>query len=137
MGDRSTSASARRIRWDQLMAENKGQIDAAAGQRFLSDHFDTFEGKTDPNERTICGHIDLSPRGIKPWQPEYAPAGAVQAKVTDAGMAERMSFTASMGHSCGIHFKAADHLKLHPEFTWQKAFLRDLDSHPWTDFRAQ
>jgi hypothetical protein len=42
-----------------------------------------------------------------------------------------------MGHSCGIHFKAADHLKLHPEFTWQKAFLRDLDSHPWTDFRAQ
>lgn len=135
--DRGDSANARRVRWDQLMAENKGKIDVAAGQRFLSDHYDTFQGKMDPNERTLCGHNEFSPRGMKPWQLEYAPAGAVQAKVTDAGMAERMSFTASMGHSCGIHFKAAEHLKQHPEFAWEKEFLGDLDSHPWTEFRAR
>jgi hypothetical protein len=137
MRDPSVSANARRVRWEQLMAQYKGRIDVAAGQKFLSDHYDAFAKKEDPNERTLCGHIDLSPRGLKSWQPEFAPAGAVQAKVADAAMAERLSFTAAMGHSCGIHFKAAQHLKRYPQFAWQKAFLRDLDSHPWTVFRAQ
>jgi Phospholipase B len=134
--DMGASANARRVRWDQLMAEYKGKIDVKAGQKFLSDHYDTYAKKTDPNERTLCGHIDLSPRGSKPWQPEFGIAGAVQAKVTDAAMAERMSLTASMGHPCGITFKAAEHLKRHPEFNWQKEYLRDLNSHAWTTFSA-
>ena len=132
--DPSMSANARRVRWLQLMDEYKGQIDIAAGQKFLSDHLDTFAKKTDPNERTLCGHVDRSPRGVKSWQEPYAPAGAVQAKVSDSAMAERMSLTAAMGHSCGINFKAADHLAQHPQFDWQKAYLKDLDSHPWTEF---
>lgn len=136
VNDRSASPNARRVRWDQLMAEYKGRIDVAAGQKFLSDHYDAYARKEEPNERTLCGHIDLSPRGLKPWQPKYGPAGAVQAKVADARMAEQMSLVAAMGHSCGIHFKAADHLKRHPEFGWLKPFLRDLDSHPWTVFQA-
>ncbi|HVX66893.1 MAG TPA: C45 family peptidase, partial [Bryobacteraceae bacterium] len=134
--DMALSATARHARWLQLLEENKGRIDIAAGQRFLSDHYDTFDKKTAPSERTLCGHVDLSPRGIKPWQDEYGPAGAVQAKVTDAAMAGRMAFTAAMGHSCGINFKAAEHLKAHPTFAWQKDFLRDLDAHPWTEFHA-
>jgi hypothetical protein len=132
--DLSNSPNARHIRWEQLMAENKGKIDVAAGQRFLSDHYDTFDRKTQPDERTLCGHIDLSPRGDAGWQPAYGPAGAVQAKVTDAAMAARMSLTAAMGHSCGLHFKAAKHLRDHPEFAWEKDLLRDLDSHTWTEF---
>lgn len=136
LGDPSLSPNARRIRWEQLMAENKGKIDVAAGERFLSDHFDTFDKKDSPSERTLCGHNEFSPRGMKPWQPEYGPAGAVQAKVTDAAMAARMSLRASMGHSCGIHFKAAPFLKAHPEFAWQKPYLRDMNSHSWTEFRA-
>jgi hypothetical protein len=95
-----------------------------------------IDKKETPNERTLCGHVELSPRGMKPWQEEYGPAGAVQAKVTDAAMTERMAFQASMGHSCGMHFKAAGFLRQHPEFAWQKGFLRDLDAHPWTEFRA-
>ena len=47
-----------------------------------------------------------------------------------------MSFTASMGHSCGIDFKAAKHLKAHPEFAWEKEALHNLDSHSWTTFKA-
>jgi hypothetical protein len=132
--DPSLSASARRTRWRQLMAEYKGRIDVAAGQKFLSDHHDTFAKKTDPNERTLCGHVDLSPRGVKSWQEPYGPAGAVQAKVSDSAMAERMSLTAAVGHSCGINFKAAEYLAQHPQFNWQKAYLKDLDSHPWTEF---
>jgi ActR/RegA family two-component response regulator len=132
--DMGNSANARHVRWDHLMAQNKGKIDVAAAQRFLSDHFDTLQQKTEPNERTLCGHIDLSPRGSQPWQPPYGIAGAVQNKVADATMAARMSLSASAGHACGINFKAAEHLRKHPEFSWQKELLRDMESYPWTTF---
>jgi hypothetical protein len=46
-----------------------------------------------------------------------------------------MSFTAAMGHADGIDFKAAQHLKEHPQFDWEKSVLRDLDSHAWTTFQ--
>ncbi|MCU1274829.1 MAG: hypothetical protein JWO48_2260 [Bryobacterales bacterium] len=134
--DMGASANARRVRWEQLMEQNKGRIDVAAGQRFLADHYDTFSKKEDPDERTLCGHIDLSPRGSEPWQPPHGIAGAVQNKVADAAMAEKMSFTAAAGHACGLQFRAAPHLKAHPEFAWQKELLHDMESSPWTTFRA-
>jgi hypothetical protein len=132
--DRSSSANARHARWEQLMAENKGRIDLAAAQRFLADHYDTFENKEDPDERTLDGHIDLSPRGSEPWEPPFGTAGAVQNKATDASLAAEMSFSAAAGHACGMDFKASDHLRAHPEFNWQKALQRDMDAHAWTIF---
>ena len=84
LNDKSKSDNARHVRWLQLMEQNKGKIDVAAGEKFLGDHFDTFENKVAPSERTLCGHVDLSPRGMPTWQAPYAPAGAVQNKVTDA-----------------------------------------------------
>ena len=134
--DLGVSANARRVRWQQLLEENKGNIDVEAGKKFLADHQDSFSKKMEPNERTLCGHIDLSPRGVKDWQPPYGIAGAAQAKVMDANMAANMSMWAAMGHPCGIHFKASAHLLAHPEFSWQKEFLKDLDSRPWTMFQA-
>jgi hypothetical protein len=136
VSDLSISANARRVRWEQLMQENKGKIDVAAAQRFLADHYDTFLHETAPSERTLCGHVDLSPRGYRAWQPAYGPAGTVQNKAADTTMLAQMSFTAAMGHADGIDFKAAQHLKEHPEFDWQKSVLRDLDSHAWTTFRT-
>jgi len=134
--DLGLSANARRVRWEELMAEHKGRIDVAAGEKFLADHWDTFEKKEAPSERTLCGHNDLSPRGMKGWQEPFGPAGVAQAKIADAGMAERMSFLCAIGHPCGIDFKAAAHLRLHPQFNWQKKLLQDIDSHPWTLFAA-
>jgi len=135
--DSSDSGNARHARWLQLMEENKGKIDAHAAQRFLADHFDTYENKVDPDERTLCGHIDRSSRGYLPWAGPYAPTGAVQNKVSDAAMAEAMTFQASLGHSCGIGFKAAEHLRKHKEFAWERPVLRDMPSRPWTTFSAQ
>jgi len=132
--DMSESANARHVRWDQLMAENKGKIDLAAAQRFLADHYDTFENKEDADERTLDGHIDLSPRGDGSWQPPFAMAGAVQNKATDASLAAEMSFSAAAGHACGMDFKAADHLRAHPEFSWQKDLQRDMNAYAWTTF---
>ncbi len=132
----SESANARHVRWLQLMEQNKGKIDVAAAQRFLADHFDTYEKKVDPDERTLCGHIDRSPRGALPWAGPYAPVGAVQSKVSDATLAEGMTLRASLGHSCGLGFKAAGHLRKHAEFAWQQAALRDMPSRAWTTFSA-
>lgn len=132
--DLSISGNARHARWEQLMAENKGKIDVAAAQRFLADHFDTFEKKDDPDERTLDGHIDLSSRGSGGWVGPYGIAGAVQNKAADANMIAKMSFTAAAGHACGKDFKAAQHLQEHPDYDWQKPLLRDMDAYPWTTF---
>ncbi len=134
LNDMSASANARHVRWNQLMAENKGKIDMPMAQKFLGDHYDTFEKKVDPNERTLCGHVDLSPRGSGTWQPPYGIAGAVQNKGADAAMIEKMALSASAGHCCGIGFNAAQHLKQHPEFDWQAPLLHDMPSEPWATF---
>jgi hypothetical protein len=134
--DMSGSANARHVRWEQLMAENKGKIDVAAAQRFEADHYDTFEKKEDADERTLDGHIDLSPRGDASWQAPFGMAGAVQNKVADARLTAEMSFVAAAGHACGLDFKAADHLRAHPEYSWTKDLLRDMNAHPWTTFSA-
>ncbi len=134
--DMGQSPNARRLRWQQLMEQNKGKIDLAAAQRFEADHFDTFTGKQEPSERTLCGHVELSPRGYAGWVGAYSPTGAVQNKAADAALAERLSLTASAGHSCGIDFKASEHLKKHAGYEWQAEFLRDMKSQPWTTFSA-
>ena len=135
--DAGLSGNARRIRWEQLMQENKGKIDVSAAQKFLSDHVDSFTGKTEPSERTLCGHVDLSPRGMGSWQPPYGTAGAVQNKATDATLAAKLTFTAAAGHACGHDFIAAQHLAAHPELAWQKPQLRDMKAYPWTEIAAE
>ena len=136
LADPSLSGCARRVRWVQLMEEYKGRIDAEAARRFLADHHDAYSGQDAPSERTLCGHIEASPRGMGTWQPPYGTAGAAQNKVTDAAMASRMSFQAAAGHACGTGFSAAGHLRAHPEFAWEKEFLRDMPARPWTTFSS-
>jgi hypothetical protein len=135
--ERGASANARRTRWQQLIPGYRGRIDVAVGKRFLADHFDAFANATDaPSERTLCGHVELSPRGMKPWKDEFGPAGVVQAKITDAEMAARMELEAAIGHPCGLDFRARAHLAKHTAYAWQQALLRDLPAGPWTRFSA-
>jgi hypothetical protein len=135
--DTSSGANARRVRAEELIEKAKGKIDVEFARQYLSDHYDSFTKRMDPSERSLCGHIDSSPRGVPGWQPPYGLAGTVQNKAANAAMAERMSFTAAMGHACGMHFKAQQHLSRHPELAWTKDLLRDLDSHGWTTFTAR
>ena len=137
VNDKSRSENARHARWLELMQQNKGRIDVSMGQKFLSDHFDTFEGKNQASERTLCGHVESSPRGMGTWQAPYAPAGAVQNKVTDAAGAEKMSLTAALGHACGVNYKASEHLAKHPEFGWMRDILRDMPARGWARFTAK
>jgi phospholipase B-like protein len=135
--DPNTPNQVRHRRWDQLIAENKGRIDVDAGKKFETDHYDLITKEIDPNERTICGHIEKSSRGLKPWQDAYGPAGTAEAKVTDSAMAEKMSFMAGMGHPCGVEFHAAEFLKAHQEYAWQQPLLGDLKANRWTVFASE
>jgi Phospholipase B len=135
--DKSSSMNARHVRWEEEMQQAKGKIDVTLAEQFLSDHFDSFEKKDQPNERALCGHVDASSRGVKEWGWDaYNPGGAVQGKATDSAMTAKMSFVARAGHPCGADFLAAEFLDHHPEFSWQKALLHDMKAGPWTEFTA-
>ena len=141
--DASSSMNARHARAEEMVQHAKGKIDVEMAEAFLSDHVDSFEEapshveKAQPNERSLCGHTDVSPRGVKEWGWDaYTPGGAVQGKATDSKMAANMSFVARAGHPCGADFTAADFLDHHPEFSWQKPLLRDMKAGPWTKFQA-
>ncbi len=136
-GDSSSSMNARHRRGDDLIQTAKGTIDVEMAEQFLSDHVDRYERTTSdkkvdqPNERTLCGHVDRSPRGVKQWGWDpYNPGGAVQGKATDSAMAAKMSFVARAGHPCGADFLAAEFLDHHPEFAWQKPLLHDMKAGP-------
>jgi hypothetical protein len=135
--DASSSPNARHARWEQIMKQSKGKIDVTMAEQFLSDHLDSFEKKEQANERSLCGHVDASSRGVKEWGWDaYNPGGAVQGKATDSAMTAKMSFVARAGHPCGADFAAAEFLEKHPEFSWQKPLLRDMKAGPWTVFTA-
>ena len=131
INDPNTPNLVRLRRWKQLMAENKGRIDVEAGKKFETDHYDMVTKEIDPNERTLCGHVDRSSRGMKGWQDPYGPAGAVEAKVADSAMAEKMSFAAGAGHPCGVEFHAKQFLADHKQFAWQAPELEDLKANAW------
>ncbi len=136
--DRLSSMNARHARAEELMKQEKGKIDVTTAQQFLSDHMDSFESdRPQPDERSLCGHVDASSRGVKEWEwAPYNPGGAVQGKATDSKMAAEMSFVARAGHPCGADFVADDFLEHHPEYSWQKPLLRDMKAGPWTTFQA-
>ena len=135
VNDKASSANARRARWEELIAQYKGQIDPEIGKRMESDSYDVIEKKDGPSERSLCGCVDKSPRGVPQWDwGAFYPGGTVQAKTMDASMAEKMQFWAAMGHPCARDFVAAKFLSEHPEYSWMRGLLRDLKTQPWTQF---
>jgi len=131
------SPLARKARWEQLVNQNAQAIDANVVKRMEGDTYDAYEKKPGPNERSLCGCVDISPRGIPEWDwGKFYPGGTVQAKAIDARMAEQMQFWAAMGHPCGKDFIAADFLRDHPDYDWMRDLLRDMKSQPWTMFAS-
>jgi hypothetical protein len=45
-----------------------------------------------------------------------------------------MKLWAIMGRPCGEPFNAAPFLAAHPEYNWQKEYLRDMPGEKWTLF---
>ena len=131
----STSPNARKIRWEEILTENKGKLDVTGVTKFMGDHYDTWRKKDQASGLTLCGHIDSDSTGTGDmgW-PAFTAAGAVQGKVTDGNLAGDMKLWAIMGHPCGDTFHASEFLTAHPEFNYQKEFLRDMPGQVWTVF---
>jgi hypothetical protein len=134
--DPSSSPNARRIRWDQLIGENRGKIDVPMAEAFLGDHYDTYTKTEGPNRRTLCSHYEVAEVLPGTTGGAYNPYGAVQAKAIDSHMAEAMSLSARLGHPCGTVFDAAKYLSEHKDYSWQAPVMRDMIAGPWTDFHA-
>ena len=136
VNDLSFSPNARRVTWEKRMAENKGRIDIEMAEKFLADHDDSYTGKVDADDRSLCGHIDRVKLGIPQynWGP-YFPGGSVTGKVTDSDLAGKMLLVAHAGHPCGEDFLAAPFLAAHPEYGYLKPILKDMISGPGRSFR--
>ncbi len=130
---------ARRVRWKQLMELNYGKIDIENGALMLEDHYDVYLGIYKPSNRTICGHSDVDPyeytgkAGDKPFN----PGGAVDGKIVSSSLAKDFSFWARYGRSCCVPFNVEMFLKEHPQWEWQREFLADRPSEPWTLFKGK
>lgn len=133
----SSSPNARRVTWEKKMAEYKGRIDVDLAEKFLGSHEDSYTGMVGPDERTLCGHIDVVKRGTPEWEwGPYYPGGAVTGKVSDSDLAEHLSLIAHAGHPCGENFLAAPFFVAHPEYNYLKPILKDMKAGPWTRFSA-
>jgi len=53
--DLSISPNARRLRWDEILKDYKGRIDAAAAMKFIGDHYDTWRKKEKTSALTLFG----------------------------------------------------------------------------------
>ena len=131
------SPLARKARWEELVKQHAGAIDVQTVKQMESDRYDSYEKKDGPDEHSLCGCVDRSPRGTPEWDwGKFYPGGTVQAKAVDGRMAEKMQIWAAMGHPCAEDFIAETFLKAHPEYEWTRGLLRDMKTHPWSTFVA-
>ena len=132
------SVYVRKARWERLMAENHGALDAERAMAFLGDHVDALTGMTKAGANTLCGHVDVEPKGLPEFsQAPFCPSGAVQGKVTTEALAREFKFWGRMGHPCGEDFIAAEFVKVRPEWAWQLPYLKDMKGNPWTLFEGK
>jgi len=136
---------ARQVRLPQLMEEYYGEIDCDIAKTIIADHKDVYyqqqtgEWKDNPCARTVCGHYELDDRAYMsdPSRPKpYRPRGAVDGKVCDSEMAQKLSFWARWGTSCGKPFIAKEFLKKHPQWMYLDGYLFDRPQQEWTPFSA-
>jgi hypothetical protein len=129
------SAAARRVRWKQLLDQNKGRITVQLAETFLADDYDVYLKKRHPGARTLSRHYELDPQEFGGPEP-FEPNGTFDGKVVDSRLAKEMSFWGRWGSADGRPFLAATFLREHPQFDWQAGLLKDRPSQPWTLFHA-
>lgn len=132
--DIRNSDVARRVRWQQLMKENRGRIDLSLAEAFEGDHVDTYRGGERIGARSLCAHWERETDD--PAEAPFNPSGTVDAKAVDTALAKRMAFAARWGSGCGTAFDASDFLAKHPQFGWMEGILPSRGSFPWVEFRA-
>ncbi len=135
--DIRSPAVARRVRWEQLIKERYGKINADNAKTMLADHYDVYLKRNNPSSRTICGHYERDDGSVPTSSAPYRPSGAIDGKVIDSNMAKDWRLWAKWGSSCDRNFDANDFLNEHPQYNWLNGYLPDLTSQPWTVLPAK
>lgn len=127
------SHTARYCRLESLINSNYGKLNIELGKMFLADHFDVSTNREGPSSNTVCGHIELDPRGWPEWGAgPYYPFGTTDGKVADSEMISRGQQWAHWGKPCGDSFLAKTYFSKHKEYIWQEKYLKDIVAYPWT-----
>ncbi|GAA1862105.1 C45 family autoproteolytic acyltransferase/hydrolase [Microbacterium koreense] len=132
--DIRSASGARRVRWEQLLNQHKGEIDVEVGKTMIADTYDPYLGYNNPNSRTICSHIDAEPSLNGEGVPPYQPFGSVDGKVASAADVAKVSFWGRMGRADGVAFDADEHFRQHPQWAWQKGYVASRPSQPYVYF---
>ena len=123
----ANSSSSRRMRWFSMLDANKGQIEIEKAKEFLSDQIDPLTGLFTPGPNAIMSRWEI-------YEPLPAPEGACDGMVATSELTAQMSIWGRFDHTDGSTFTWDEFLNAHPEFAWQKPYLRALNDNPWTLF---
>jgi hypothetical protein len=108
---KTNDCERRRLRWQQVVEQNKGKITAELAREFLADTVDAITGQKRISGGTLCG--------FSPYH------GAVNAKTIDTALAKDLSFWARMGFPDGVTRRTA--FQGRPNG-------RAIPPQPWTKF---
>jgi hypothetical protein len=128
---------ARKVRLNDLVLENKGQLDINIAKNIISDHYDVYLNKENPCSRTCCSHYELDAREYMsdPSRPKpFQPRGALDGNICDTEMAKNMSFLLRWGNSCGIPFDKNKFCSENRVWEHYRDYLDDRPQQPWTIF---
>lgn len=133
-------APPRWIRWGQLAAQYKGQIDAEVGKTMLSDTYDVTLGKVWPDKNDICGEPENTTTTLYGGS---STGGAIDGKVATEDMVlHGLRQWARWGRPNGDPFNADLFLLNNP--TWAsghggdfgvfglQTFAAQTQANPWT-----
>ena len=137
--DPRQQTGGRRTRLEKLMPEVSGKIDDDMAKKILADKFDPYLGYECASSRDICAHYDCDPmyyaddpHGV--WNVPFFPGGSCDGKCASADDIENFRMWGIFGRADGEPFDADAFLEQHPQWNWQKGYLKSRPSQPWTLF---
>lgn len=130
---------ARRARFSQLLPQVNGTIDDEMAKKILADKFDPYLGYECASSRDICAHYDVDPQYYADdmnavWNIPFYPAGSVDGKCADGNDIDNFRMWGIFGRADGEPFDADDFMNQHPQWNWQRGYLKSRPSQPWTLF---
>ncbi|OJU64128.1 MAG: hypothetical protein BGO01_18530 [Armatimonadetes bacterium 55-13] len=116
----------RKVRWNSLLTQNQGKVDAVLAQSFLGDTYDEVLGRKGASGSTLCGRADGF-GGL---------SGAVNSLVGTSDSVGKMSLWARMGFSDGSTLDPGEFFKKFPQQKWAQPYLRSIPTQPWIRMKA-
>ena len=99
----------------------------------------SITNQSEINSHSFVFSIDVDPQyyaddphGV--WNVPFFPSGSCDGKCADATDIENLNMWGIFGRADDEPFDAKDFMKQHPEWNWQKGYLYDGPSQPWTLF---